>query len=236
MSVIESQTAESVKKTEEQLILENMNLVKKIALHLLMRLPYGIEADDLIQSGMIGLMAAAKDYSPNHGASFATYAGIRIRGAILDDMRQNSWAPRSVQKKSQQISRAIREVESKTGEHATDRSLANELGVELEEYHEMLRQVASSQIIYFDIDIEEPGETLENPESIFEEERFKNAIRHAIEELPEREKLFVALYYQEELNLKEIGQVLGVSESRACQIHGQTVARIKGVMEEWTQP
>lgn len=234
MSIVDSDTAPTRSEAEEQLILDNMTLVKKIALHLLVRLPYGTEADDLIQAGMIGLMAAARDYSPNHGASFSTYAGIRIRGAILDDIRQNSWAPRSVQKKSQLISKAMKDVQARTGEPATDRSLADELGVEIDEYHEMSRQVASSQLVHFDMEVDEPGESMESPESIFEEELFKGAIRHAIDDLPEREKLFVALYYQEELNLKEIGKVLGVSESRACQIHGQAVARIKSVMEEWT--
>lgn len=218
---------------DEQLIREHMPLVKRITLHLMGKMPSGIEADDLMQAGMMGLLAAAKDYSPDHGASFSTYAGIRIKGSILDEVRHLSWTPRSVQKKSKMLSQAVRAVEAQTGEAATDRALAEELGVELDEYHQMAREVSSGQLIYVDEE-----EAFENGSDFLEKEMedddLKLAIRNSIDHLPEREKLFMALYYQEELNLKEIGEILGVSESRACQIHGQALSRIRARMQEWT--
>lgn len=220
---------------EHRRIIEQMPLVKRIALHLLGSLPSTIEADDLIQAGMLGLMAAARDYSPDHGAAFSTYAGIRIRGAILDEVRQLNWAPRSVQKKAQMLSRAEREVESRVGEKASDQDMADELEVSINEYHNMVRDVASGQLMYLDEDDQEPGGPDENPEDVAQSDGFKDAVKDAITLLPEREQLFMALYYQEELNLKEIGQVLGVSESRACQIHGQALGRIRGNLEHWTR-
>ena len=220
---------------ETNRIVEQIPLVKKIAMHLLARMPAGIEADDLIQAGMIGLIAADRDFSPDRGASFSTYAGIRIRGAILDEVRQHSWAPRSVHKKSQMLARAVRSVEARTGEAATDVALAEELGVGLDEYHAMAQDVATGQLVALpEDDYEYSLHSDETPETQLEEEGLKDVIRGSIDDLPEREKLFMALYYQEELNLKEIGEVLGVSESRACQIHGQALSRIRARVNTWS--
>ncbi len=217
----------------EQRVLEQLSLVKRIALHLKGSLPAQFETDDLIQSGMIGLLAAARDYSPDHGASFATYAGIRIRGAILDEVRQINWSPRSVQKKAQQLSRAEREVVARLGPDATDKDFADELGISLTDYHEMVRDVASSSLMYLE-DVEvDPAMNEPNPAEAVIENGMKEAVIDCIDELPEREKLFMSLYYTEELNLKEIGAVLGVSESRACQIHTQALKRIRGKMQTW---
>lgn len=217
----------------EERVHENLSLVKRIAYHLIGKLPSGIESDDLIQAGMIGLLAAAKDYSPDRGASFSTYAGIRIRGAILDEIRHTNWSPRSVQKKAQMLSRAVHRVEARTGHQATDKELADELGVSLDEYHNMARDVASSQLLYMDDDGPEQCVESENPVSLLQDDGLKQAVIGAIDGLPEREKLVMALYYQEELNLKEIGEVLGVSESRVCQIHGQALIRLRSRLDIW---
>ncbi len=225
-------------RTDRQLINdrvnENLTLVKRITFHLMGKLPAGIESDDLMQAGMIGLLAAAKDYSPDRGASFTTYAGIRIRGAILDEIRHLNWSPRSVQKKAQMLSRATHEVEARSGNHATDREMAQELGVSLDEYHGMARDVASSQLLYFDDDEPDQGVDTDDPGSLVQDDGLKQAVIGAIDHLPEREKMVMALYYQEELNLKEIGEVLGVSESRVCQIHGQALTRLRSRLDEWT--
>ncbi len=215
---------------------EQLPLVKRIAFHLLGRLPARTDVDDLLQAGMMGLLAAARDFSPSHGASFSTYAGIRIRGAILDEIRQSNWAPRSVQKKSQVLAKAVRDVEARTGQSATDRELADELGVSLDEYHGMAQDVASGQLMYMDEDITDSFESEDDdPFGQIQDKELKEAVIEAIERLPEKEKLVMAMYYQEELNLKEIGQVLGVSESRVCQIHGQALTRIRARMQSWTE-
>ncbi len=215
---------------------EQLPLVKRIAFHLLGRLPARTDVDDLLQAGMMGLLAAARDFSPTHGASFSTYAGIRIRGAILDEIRQSNWAPRSVQKKSQVLAKAVREVEARTGQSATDRELAEELGVPIDEYHAMAQDVASGQLMYIDDDATDSFESAEeDPFGQLEDSEMKGAVMDAIDRLPEKERLVMALYYQEELNLKEIGEVLGVSESRVCQIHGQALTRIRAKLSFWTE-
>lgn len=215
---------------------EQLPLVKRIAFHLLGRLPARTDVDDLLQAGMMGLLAAARDFSPSHGASFSTYAGIRIRGAILDEIRQSNWAPRSVQKKSQVLAKAVRDVEARTGQSASDRELADELGVSLDEYHGMAQDVASGQLMYMDEETTDSFESEDDdPFGQIQDKELKEAVIEAIERLPEKEKLVMAMYYQEELNLKEIGQVLGVSESRVCQIHGQALTRIRARMQSWTE-
>ncbi|MCB1692959.1 MAG: RNA polymerase sigma factor FliA [Pseudomonadales bacterium] len=226
--------AEHATSVEEARVLEQLPLVKRIALHLLGSMPAGIEADDLIQAGMLGLLAAARDYSPDHGATFSTYAGIRIRGAILDEVRQLNWAPRSVQKKAQMLSRAERAVTSRLGDNATDQDFATELGVDIAEYHDMVRDVASGQLVYLEDEDPEYAQSEGDPAITVSDDDLREAVAGCIEELPERERLFMALYYQEELNLKEIGEVLGVSESRACQIHGQALSRIREKMHGYS--
>lgn len=225
--------ADQDRENIEARVSENLSLVKRITYHLMGKLPTGIESDDLMQAGMMGLLAAAKEYSPDRGASFSTYAGIRIRGAILDEIRRTNWSPRSVQKKAQLLSRAVNSVEARTGCHATDRDLADELGVSLEDYFDMARDVASSQLLYLDDGEPEQSPESENPVSLLQDDGLKQAVIEAIDELPEKERMVMALYYQEELNLKEIGQVLGVSESRVCQIHGQALTRLRSRLDVW---
>lgn len=216
-------------------------MVKRIALHLLARLPANVQLNDLIQSGMVGLLEVAKKYDPEKGASFETYAGIRIRGAMLDDIRKDDWAPRSVHRNARRVTQAIRAVEGRTGRDATDAEVAVELDVTLENYHTYLRDSTSTRLFSYDDILENQGEsaldevgadTAEPLEEV-QKQAFAKNLAGAISELPEREKLVLALYYTEELNLKEIGIVLGVSESRVSQIHSQAALRLRARLSNW---
>jgi RNA polymerase sigma factor for flagellar operon FliA len=225
---------------QEQLINQYAPLVKRIAYHLLARLPANVQVEDLMQAGMIGLLEASKKYDAGKGASFETYAGIRIRGAMLDEVRKGDWAPRSVHRNSRMVADAIRAVEARTGRDAKDPEVAAELGVSLEEYYGILNDTLGSRLFSFDDLMEEGEHGLEEsgahdfePGRGLEDQRFKQALADAIANLPERERLVLSLYYDEELNLKEIGEVLGVSESRVCQLHSQCAARLRARLAEW---
>ncbi|MCG5535045.1 RNA polymerase sigma factor FliA [Ectothiorhodospira mobilis] len=225
---------------QNRLVDEHVPLVKRIAYHLLARLPANVQVDDLIQSGIIGLLEAARHYDPSQGASFETYAGIRIRGAMLDEVRRSDWTPRSVHRHSRRISETIREIEHREGREATAAEIAEGLGVDMKTYQDMLRDAVTSRVLAFDDlgDPESGGEPAfpdHGPDPLQSLERgdFKTSLAENIQGLPERERLVLSLYYDEELNLREIGQVLGVSESRVCQIHGQALMRLKARMSEW---
>ncbi len=221
---------------------EYANLVKRIAHHMMMRMPACVQVEDLIQAGMLGLLEAAQKYDASKGASFETYAGIRIRGAIVDEMRRGDWAPRSVHRNSRRVSEAISQVEARKGSDATDKEVAEELGVGLEEYHSMLNDSASSRLFSFEESYgdDDSGMGAESvsmafipPQEGFQRESLKQSLSQAITQLPERERLVLALYYDEELNLKEIGQIIGVSESRVSQIHSQAALRLRTRLSEW---
>lgn len=224
----------------EEIVVRHAPLVKRIAHHLLLRMPSSVQLDDLMQSGMIGLLEAAQKYDVSKGASFETYAGIRIRGAMLDEIRKGDWAPRSVHRKSRQVAEAVRAVELRTGTDARDQDVANELGMDLDSYYAILQDASGSRLFSFedmgdgdDSAIDRiAGKTL-GPEQGLEESGFKAQLAEAIEGLPEREQLVLALYYDEELNLKEIGEILGVSESRVSQIHSQAALRLRSRLQEW---
>jgi RNA polymerase sigma factor for flagellar operon FliA len=226
--------ASQQKLAQNEQIAMHLPLVKRIALHLLARLPSSVELDDLQQAGLLGLLSAVRSYSPDQGASFETYAGIRIKGAMLDELRKLSWAPRSVHEKARRMATAVREVEARNNGQASDAEIAEELEVSLEEYHSMLAETASCQLLFIeDAGVEEDQEVDDDPASMMEDERFRSALVEVIEQLPERERLVMALYYQEELNLKEVGLVLEVSESRVSQIHSQALTRIRAKMTAW---
>ena len=215
-------------------------LVKRIAYHLLARLPASVLVDDLIQSGMIGLFEAANNFDNTKGASFETFAGIRIRGAMLDEMRRGDWTPRSVHKNSRMVSGAIKQLEAQLGRDVTDIEVADKLELSLNEYHQILSEVSTGKILGIDdLGVSEDAlkfdETChgDDPYQNVENGAFKKGLATCISTLPEREALVLSLYYDEELNLREIGQVLDVSESRVSQIHSQAMHRVKARMQSW---
>ncbi|WP_336366927.1 RNA polymerase sigma factor FliA [Marinobacter sp. C2H3] len=222
-----------------ELVETHAPLVKKIALHLLARLPASVQLEDLMQAGMIGLLEAAQRYTSTRGASFETYAGIRIRGAMVDEIRKGDWVPRSVHRNSRRIAQAIKAVEDRLGREAQDAEVAEELGMDLAEYHSSLSDANGGRLFSLD-ELNESGELPidhtdddDNPLDGLSEDAFRRSLAQAIDELPEREKLVLSLYYQEELNLKEIGAVIGVSESRVSQIHSQAAHRLRGRLADW---
>ena len=222
------------------LIEQQTVLVKRIAYHLMARLPASVQVDDLIQAGMIGLLEASNNFDASKGASFETFAGIRIRGAMLDEIRRGDWTPRSVHRNSRLISDTIKSLEAEYGRDVTDSEVANKLNVSLNEYHDMLNEVSSGKIIGIeDLGVNEDAinfahdATIESPHDEIEHSAFKKALAGCITSLPERESLVLSLYYDEELNLREIGHVLDVSESRVSQIHSQAMHRLKARMQSW---
>ncbi|MCA1929409.1 MAG: RNA polymerase sigma factor FliA [Pararheinheimera sp.] len=215
-------------------------LVKRIAYHLLARLPASVLVDDLIQSGMIGLIEAAKNFDGSKGASFETFAGIRIRGSMLDEIRRGDWTPRSVHRNSRMIAEAIAELESELGRDVKDSEVAEKLDISLDEYHHMLSDASSGRIIGIeDLGISDDVLVTANDKDddhLYEQQAtdaFQQALIKNISSLPEREAIVLSLYYNDELNLKEIGAVLDVSESRVSQIHSQALVRLRSRMQDW---
>jgi len=226
-------------QTQETLVKSHALLVKRIAHHLLGRLPQSVQLDDLIQAGMLGLLEAARHYDSSKGASFETYAGIRIRGHMLDEVRRNDWVPRSVYRNSRMISEAVKVVEHRLGREAKDIEIAEELNLHLNEYHEMLQDSASSHLYGFDdvgvtddLLLGDGSGTSTEPHVTVLHDDMMARLAQVIDNIPKKEKLVLSLYYEQDLNLKEIGEVLGVSESRISQILTQAVHRIKARLPE----
>lgn len=226
----------------DELVRKHAPLVRRIAYHLMGRLPPSVEVGDLIQAGMIGLLEAARNYAPSRSANFETYAGIRIRGAMLDELRKTDWTPRSVHRKAREVAEVVRQLEGETGRDADETEVARRLGISLDEYHQVLRDAASCRLLSLSGSGDEDGEGIDvadeggmGPAQALETDAMQAALAEAIDGLPEREKLVMSLYYDEELNLKEIGEVLGVTESRVCQIHGQALVRLRARMADWRE-
>jgi len=228
--------------SSDDLVIQHVPLVKRIAFHLMGRLPDTVLVDDLIQAGMLGLLEAVKNYDVSQGASFDTYAGIRIRGSMLDEVRRSDWTPRSVHKKSRMVSNAIREIENSTGREAREADIAEYLGMEIEEYNHILQDSAGCKTFSVE-QLAESGDSVfgeadrnnEQPIDLLGEACFQQALAQAIMGLPERERLVVSLYYDEELNLREIGEVLEVSESRVSQISSQAMLRLRSRLSDWLE-
>lgn len=226
-------------KVAHELVKKHANLVKRIAHHLKGRLPPSVQIEDLIQAGMIGLLEASKNYDDTKGASFETYSGIRIRGSMLDEIRRGDWAPRSVHRNTRRITQAIRKIENIAGRDAKDHEVASELEVTLEDYHKMLQDSVGTRIFGFDdiginADVISDGIAgyFPSPLDGLQKADFYRALAKCIANLPERERLVLALYYDEELNLREVGEVLGVSESRVSQIHSQAMLRLQARIKD----
>lgn len=228
------------------LLMQNSVLVKKIAYQLKAKLPASVEVDDLIQVGMMGLLDAVNRYEDSHGAQFVTYASQRIRGAMLDELRSNDWLPRSIRKNMRDVESAIHILEQKLGRPPTEGEVAKHLELSLEDYHTMLGDCGGHQLVYYeDFGDEDGSESFldrytdgpsQDPIQVLLSTDFREAVIEAIECLPEREKILMGLYYEQELNLKEIGAIMNVSESRVSQLHSQSIARLRSSLKEqlWT--
>ncbi|MEM9385986.1 MAG: RNA polymerase sigma factor FliA [Pseudomonadota bacterium] len=231
---------EPVALSGDALVLQHASLVKRIAYHLLGRLPPTVDVEDLIQAGMIGLLEAARNYSSEGGANFTTFAGIRIRGAMLDEVRKVDWAPRPLWRQLRQMSRVISEMEHEQGRDVSDREVADRMEIPLDDYHRLLRDAACARVASLDSMINDDPplaqailEDHDGPLQHLQESTFVAVLTQEIERLPERERLVMALYYDDELNLREIGEVLGVTESRVSQIHKQAKVRLRTRLTEW---
>jgi RNA polymerase sigma factor for flagellar operon FliA len=216
-------------------------LVKRIAYHMVAKLPPSVDVDDMIQAGMLGLIDAANRYEDNQGAQFETYATQRIRGAMLDELRDADWMPRSVRKQLRDLEKAVAKLEQRFKRPATEAELAKELGLNMNDYHSMLAEARGYQIVHYDgYDDDDDDNFLDrhvsdptpDPLARLMEGTRRQALVHAIEALPERERLVMGMYYEQELNLAEIGEVLGVTESRVCQLHSQAIARLRAKLKE----
>lgn len=217
--------------------------VRRAASHLMTRLPPSVDVDDLVQAGMIALFDSLSRYDPASEVQFETFAMQRVRGAMLDELRSYDWIPRSVRKSQRTIDQAIRTVEQREQRSPTEREVAAELGVPLAEYQRLLAEARSTQLVYLDDMGDDDGDesyaerafAADKPTPLerLQDSRFRTALVASIKELPEREALMMSLYYEQELNLKEIGAVLGVSESRVSQMHSQAVARIRSKLSDW---
>jgi RNA polymerase sigma factor FliA len=219
-----------------QLVGQYAPLVKRIAYHLMVRLPSSVQVEDVIQNGMLGLLDAINRYEEGLGAQFETYAVQRIRGAMLDGLRENDWLPRSLRRDMRRIEAAVTALEQRYGRQPSETELADALGMPLADYQHMLHEARGYQLVYFedftDGDEEDflernfAGNEADPLEHLLNKDMREVLVR-SIEDLPEREKLVMGLYYEQDLNLREIGNVLGVTESRVCQLHSQAIARLR---------
>ena len=226
---------------KQQLITQYAPLVKRIAFHLMARLPASVQVDDLVQNGMIGLLDALNRFDDSQGAQFETYAVQRVRGAMLDGLRENDWVPRSIRREMRRVESAIQQLEHQHGRPPNEAELAESLGMALGDYQKLLQDARGHQLINLEdlsdndeegfLDRHQTGD-LADPLSNLLEESMRTLLVQAIEALPEREKLVMSLYYEEELNLREIGEVLGVTESRVCQLHSQAIARLRSQLRD----
>lgn len=221
-----------------EIVSQHAELVRRIAHHLAARLPASVDVGDLIQAGMIGLIEASRQFNAELGASFQTYASIRIRGAMIDEIRKCDWVPRSVHRRMREASETTRQIEQRKGGAASAAEVAAAMDMPLPEYQKLLEGAARGYVMSLDAQTEDNGEpTLANdeppPERNLDRAQFQKGLADAIDSLPEREKLVLSLYYEQEMNLREIGAVLGVSESRVCQIHGQATIRLRARLTDW---
>ncbi len=217
-------------------------LVKRIAHHMMARLPASVQVGDLMQAGLMGLLDAAARYEEEQGVQFETYASQRIRGAILDELRHNDWLPRGVRKSQRRVDAAISRLEHRLGRAPRETEIAVELELTLEDYQALLLEVQGHRIVHYEdmagdggggdyLDRKMPADA-SDPLSMLTDARFKQALSRAVGQLPEREKLVMGMYYEQDLNLREIAEVLGVTESRICQLHSQAISRLRSKMRE----
>lgn len=225
---------------KEQLVQQYAQLVKRLAFQLMAKLPASVQAEDLIQNGMIGLLDAIGRFEEGLGAQFETYAVQRIRGAMLDGLRENDWVPRGVRREMRRVEEAIHLLEHRNGRAPSEVELAEALDMPLADYQKLLSEARGHQLVYLeDLTGDQGDDFLErnvvsaepDPLAILEDGEMRRLLVRSIEALPERERMVMALYYDEDLNLKEIGEVMGVTESRVCQLHSQAIARLRAATQ-----
>lgn len=226
----------------DALIRQHVPLVRRIALHMIAKLPPNVELDDLIQVGMIGLAEALSRFESEQGVQFDTFASQRIRGAMLDELREGDWMSRSSRKSQKEIEQALGRLEQRLGRPPLESEIADELGMALDDYQSLLGKVRGTQLVYLeDIgggDSDDGDDYLErhvadtgaDPFALLRDQRLRLALVDAIKNLPEREQYVMGMYYEHDMNLKEIAAVLGVTESRVCQLHSQAIARLRTKM------
>lgn len=228
---------------KDSLVREFLPMVKRIAYHMMTRLPASVEVDDLIQAGLIGLMDAVERFDDEQGAHFETYATQRIRGAMLDELRDADWASRSVRRAGREIEGAIHALQQRFQRPPSEQEIASEMGLDIQAYFELLNDTRGAQLIYYE-DLHDPDggddffdrftdQGAQAPFDIIASHLFKGALAQAVGLLPDREKMLMGMYYEQDMNFKEIGAVLGVSESRVCQLHSQAIARLRGKLRNW---
>jgi len=233
------------KADKNSLLTEHMPLVKRLAHQMKAKLPPSVEVDDLVQAGMMGLLDAINRYEENHGAQFETYAVLRIRGAMLDELRSSDWMPRSTRANMRKVEQAMAALQQQLGRPPSESEVAKSLKLSLGDYQELLGDSGGHQLVYFEDFHQDDGNDSfldryavddDDPLKSLLDTDFRQAVIDAIDALPPREKMLMGLYYEEELNLKEIGAVMGVSESRVSQLHTQAVARLRTYLREraWT--
>ena len=220
----------------ERCVVQFAPLVKRLAHYMMASLPRSVELDDVIQSGMLGLLDASRRFKDTLGAQFETYAVQRIRGAMLDGLRQSDWLPRGLRRSLRQVEAAIRKLEQQKGRPPSEQELADALGMPLADYQQLLQDARGYQLVSSE-DLQGQGEegffdqycADERPDplqSLLDEDQ-RSMLVKAVKDLPDREQKVMGLYYEQDMNLREIGEVLGVSESRVCQLHSQAIARLR---------
>ena len=228
---------------KSHLLRQHLPLVRRIALQMLAKLPASVELDDLIQVGMIGLLDASSRYEDNRGAQFETFASQRIRGAMLDELRASDWGSRNLRQQARQVEQAVRVLEHRLGRAPTEGEIARELKLGLEAYQGLLQEIQGAQLLYVEDFAREDGDNPvlelysrgshgDDPLQALMESGFRAELVEAIRNLPERDRLLLNLYYEEELNLREIGAILEVSQSRVCQLHSQAISRLRASLKD----
>ena len=229
------------RKTKSDEMATYAPLVRRIANQMMVKLPASVELDDLIQAGMMGLLDALSRYEETQGVQFEFYAAQRIRGAILDELRGSDWLPRGLRRNARTIEQALQKLQQQKGRAPTETEIATALSMTLADYQKLLVELQGSQLLYYeDFDREDADAFIENraaendstPLDHLLDHDLRESVVAAIEALPEREKMMMSLYYEQDLNLREIGAVMGVSESRVCQIHSQAIARIRSRLRD----
>jgi RNA polymerase sigma factor for flagellar operon FliA len=232
---------------KSHLLKQHQPMVRRMALQMLAKLPASVELDDLIQAGMIGLLDASTRYQDNRGAQFETFASQRIRGAMLDELRASDWGSRNLRQQARKVEQAIQSLEHRLGRPATEGEIAKELKMDLDDYQSLLQEIQGCQLLYVE-DFAQEGESDnpwldrqarggrpgadDDPLAQLLEAGFRHELVDAISALPERDQLLLNLYYEEELNLREIGAILEVTQSRVCQLHAQAISRLRAHLKD----